>query len=115
MSQRTEIHQIDVDTASQILSIVWGDGEQSYFPLDAFRRVCPCVFCRGGHEHMNQRMDVNEMLVNAKKEWRIKSIKPVGNYAIQITWNDNHNSGLYRFDAIRLLWDEYTDLKKSAN
>ena len=36
MSISFEISEIDVDTASQTLSIVWNDGETSFFP---FRRV----------------------------------------------------------------------------
>lgn len=108
---RYAVSEIDVDSASQVLSMVWGDGETSFFPLEGLRKVCPCVFCRGGHEHMGKRMDPAELMKTPERDWKIKSIKPTGNYAVQINWGDGHNSGLYRFDALRDLWDEYLALK----
>ncbi|MCC5925757.1 MAG: DUF971 domain-containing protein [Bacteroidetes bacterium] len=108
--QQTTVTEIDVDTASQVLSIVWGDGETSHYPLEGLRKVCPCVFCRGGHEHMGKRMDPGVLKNKPERDWRISSIKPSGNYAIQINWGDGHNSGLYRFDALRDLWDEFKKL-----
>lgn len=108
--ERYQIIEIDVDTASQKLSIIWGDNERSYFPMEGLRKVCPCVFCRGGHEHMGKKMEPSELKKKPEKDWRISSIKPTGNYAIQINWSDGHNSGLYRYDALRDLWDEFQSL-----
>ncbi|KPP99604.1 MAG: hypothetical protein HLUCCA01_06160 [Bacteroidetes bacterium HLUCCA01] len=113
MSISFEISEIDVDTASQTLSIVWNDGETSFFPFDGLRKVCPCVFCRGGHEYMGKKMDPAELAKPAQREWRIRSVKPMGNYAIQIVWNDGHDSGLYRFEALRQLWEEFKLLEKT--
>lgn len=110
MSTSTTIQKISVDHEQQMLSILWGDDENSEYQLDGLRRVCPCVFCRGGHENMGKKMDAQELIRKGKRTWKITSIKPVGNYALQFTWSDGHNSGLYQFIALRQLWDDYLNL-----
>ena len=110
MSNSSSIQKIFVDHDQQILSILWKDDETAEYQLDGLRRVCPCVFCRGGHENMGKKMDAQELIRKGKRTWKITSIKPVGNYALQFTWSDGHNSGLYQFGALRQLWDEYLNL-----
>jgi DUF971 family protein len=31
----------------------------------------------------------------------VASVRPVGRYAIQITWEDGHNTGIYTYDRLR--------------
>ncbi len=35
--------------------------------------------------------------------FRAMKIDPVGNYAIQISWSDGHNSGIYSFRLLKEL------------
>lgn len=115
MNNRTSITEITADTGAQLLQIVWGDGEEANYPLDGLRRICPCVYCRGGHEAMGQKMRADEMALPSRKNWTIRQIRPVGNYALQITWEDGHNTGLYRFDALRDVWEDYKLLPKQSD
>jgi len=110
MSKNTQIQSISVDHERQYVTITWGDNVVSDFNMDALRRVCPCVFCRGGHEFMGKKMDPQELLRSPKRTMKITQIKPVGTYALQFFWGDGHNSGLYQFTALRQLWEEYTNL-----
>ncbi len=32
---------------------------------------------------------------------KIAGVEPVGSYALQIKWNDGHQSGIYSFDHLR--------------
>jgi len=32
---------------------------------------------------------------------RPRSITPVGNYAVQITWSDGHSAGIYTWELLR--------------
>jgi DUF971 family protein len=41
-----------------------------------------------------------EVLQTGKKEVNINRIDPVGNYAIQLTFSDGHNTGLYSWDLL---------------
>jgi DUF971 family protein len=41
-----------------------------------------------------------EVLQIGKKLVSIRSIEPVGNYAIQLNFSDGHNTGLYSWDLL---------------
>ncbi|MFZ4776576.1 MAG: gamma-butyrobetaine hydroxylase-like domain-containing protein [Terrimicrobiaceae bacterium] len=47
--QPTAIQKIGTE-----LAISWSDGLESYFPLEALRRKCPCAACEG--ERMSPAM-----------------------------------------------------------
>jgi len=46
-------------------------------------------------------------LVAGKKHVDIESIEAIGNYAIRITFNDGHDTGLYAWDYLRELFDQF--------
>ena len=61
-------------------------------------------------------------LVAGKKHVAISSIEAVGNYAIRLTFDDGHDTGLYAWDYLRELndqfdayWGEYMKELKMAN
>ena len=39
-------------------------------------------------------------IITGKKDVEIMSIEPVGNYAVQITFDDMHNSGIYSWSTL---------------
>ena len=90
------------------LFIDWSDGEQSAYPFDLLRNACPCAQCRGGHENMRPEPDANMFIIplmsaNASK---LKGIEPVGNYAINLVWEDGHKYGIYNWHYLRALHEE---------
>ena len=42
-----------------------------------------------------------------KVDLQIKKIKLVGNYAIPFFWEDGHSAGLYTFEFLKTLHEEY--------
>jgi DUF971 family protein len=110
MSLKSKITNISIDNEAQIVSITWGDNTISKFNNYGLRKVCPCVFCRGGHEFMGKKLDVQELLKKPAINRNVTNLKVVGNYALQFTWNDGHNTGLYQIESLRELWEEYVDL-----
>ena len=61
-------------------------------------------------------------LVTGKKQVAIESIETVGNYAVRITFDDGHDTGLYTWDYLRELaanestwWADYERELKAAN
>jgi DUF971 family protein len=57
-----------------------------------------------------------EILQLNKQNVKIKDIKPVGNYAITLYFDDNHNSGIYSWSYLyelannqKKLWQEYLE------
>lgn len=83
------------------LRIVWQDGHESTYPLDALREACPCAVCRGGHEFMGPQFDPDLIELKPARSYDVRDIQAVGTYAIQITWSDGHSAGIYSWDYLR--------------
>tara|TARA_R110000868_G_scaffold304437_21_gene565414 strand:+ start:46071 stop:46397 length:327 start_codon:yes stop_codon:yes gene_type:complete len=93
---------IEVSNEEQVLEISWEDGRVSKYPLFGLRKNCPCVSCRGGHDKMNT-FEPEAFFIENPPLMNISDIKTIGNHAIQITWIDGHNSGMYRWETLREL------------
>lgn len=77
------------------LYIVWKDGFPSKYNLLKLRKLCPCVTCIGGHGG-----NIGEATSHIK-EISLVSWKKVGRYALNFTWSDNHDTGIYTYDSLR--------------
>ena len=51
-----------------------------------------------------------EVTVAGKRQVRILTLQPVGNYAVRIGFDDGHNSGLYTWDYLMRLGREHGTL-----
>ena len=87
------------------LTILWDDGHVSVYPFFLLRNACPCAECRGGHENMSAEPD--PLLFGQTGEdsaaTRLKNIVAVGNYGINIEWEDGHHYGIYNWGYLRRL------------
>jgi DUF971 family protein len=85
------------------LALVWSDGVENYFPLEMLRRHCPCAACGGEPDVMGniQRHHVSY----GPQSFELRNFRFIGGYALQPTWNDGHDSGLYSFRYLRALHD----------
>ena len=93
--------KIIVSSSLKELHIRWADGHNSRYPFHGLRSACPCVFCQGGHENMGQPVDPRIFIKTSTRDVSIINIKQIGNYAIQIVWNDGHQTGIYRYEMLR--------------
>ena len=89
----------NIAVAGRELALAWGDGEESYLPFDDLRRGCPCSMCRSQREAPQDPLRV--VKAPARGEVTIKTLVPVGAYAVQIVWSDGHDAGIYSFEALR--------------
>jgi DUF971 family protein len=90
------------------LHVEWSDGRPAAYPFDLLRNACPCAQCRGGHENMKPEPDPNMFIIplmNASAS-KLKALDAVGNYAINIEWEDGHKYGIYDWHYLRALRDE---------
>ena len=76
----------------------WSDGNRTALPLRWLRGQCPCAQCVDEWTG-ERRVGEGEVPFNVEPV-RVKS---VGRYAIQIAWNDKHDSGLFSFEYLREL------------
>ena len=95
MAMRIRPTNVVADRAQRILTITWSDGRDCRYSFAGLRAVCPCVLCQGGHENMGRPAD-KLLLQRAQDDaLNLEGITPVGTYAVQLRWNDGHDSGIY--------------------
>jgi len=96
--------KITLDKTQGHLEITWNDGLVRQYPLGHLREACPCVECRGGHQYMGLEHAPDDILqLTPVRSYEVNSISPVGNYAIQPTWDDGHATGIYTWEYLRLI------------
>ena len=87
------------------LAVLWEDGHRDHLDVRDLRLACRCALCI---EEMSGRNLLDPKTVRADISPRV--ISSIGNYAIGIDWNDDHNSGLYSFDHLRALGERSATL-----
>jgi len=78
--------------AGHSLAMAWGDGHESYIPMETLRRHCPCTFCKDRSSEPA-----------GDDGTTIARLVPVGAYAVQIVWSDGHDSGIHTYESLRRL------------
>lgn len=95
---------ITLNKSEKTLEIVWDDGLRSRYPLSQLREACPCVECRGGHANMGMANAPEDLLqLRPRRSYTITGLNPVGNYALQPSWDDGHETGIYTWEYLRLI------------
>jgi len=95
---RTEPEHIAI-SKSKGIKIDWKDGHHSDYDLPYLRDHCPCATCTGAHG--SEPAKAQPAFQMYKPVLKIAGVEPVGSYALQIKWNDGHQSGIYSFDHLR--------------
>lgn len=96
--------KITLNKTEGYLEIAWADDAVCRYPLSHLREACPCVECRGGHANMGRAGDpANLLQLLPKRSYHMSELLPVGNYAVQPTWDDGHSTGIYTWDYLRRL------------
>lgn len=84
--------------ADQVLELGWDDHPARRVPYRTIRGQCPCASCRD--EWTGERLIDASTL---RDDLRLEGMEAVGNYAVRLSWNDGHSSGLYTWDLLREL------------
>jgi len=94
------------------LEIMWEDDTKSLIGLKYLRDECPCATCKGETVlFKTYRPPANKMIT--PEMYIIKNIETVGEYAIQVTWKDGHNTGIFTYEYLRELdKDQESDKKQ---
>jgi DUF971 family protein len=90
---------IDLQQIGTELAIKWDDQTESFVPLEALRRACPCAGCKGETDVMGNLYVGPQKSLRAES-FQLKGIAHVGGYAIQPQWADGHSTGLYSFEML---------------
>lgn len=98
---------LTVHQKSRVLDIAFDDGSSFSIPFELLRVYSPSAEVRGHGQGQ-------EVLQLGKRDVGITALEPVGNYAVQPTFSDGHNTGLFTWEYLRklgsgqeALWADY--------
>jgi DUF971 family protein len=99
--------KISVSKEKDSLIIVWDDEKVSEINKYLLRKSCPCAICEVEREENHH--DYNLFRGNMTE---LVDIRIVGQHAIQLTWKDGHNTGMYEFQQLIDLAEKGYSLKR---
>jgi len=99
--------EIKLHQKSRLLEIAYADGSTFSLPCEFLRVYSPSAEVRGHGPGQ-------EVLQVGKQDVEITRVEPVGSYAIQLTFSDGHDTGIYSWDLLydygrrqREMWEHY--------
>ena len=101
--------EIKLHQQSHMLEITYDDGVCYQLPFELLRVYSPSADVSGHGPGQ-------EVLQTGKKDVGISALVPVGSYAVQIDFDDGHDTGLYTWEYLfklgknhAALWQDYLD------
>src|SRR6516165_3171102 len=95
------LNPLNIQLVGQELAVQWSDGTESYFKLERLRRACPCAACGGEPDVLGNIL--RPEVTYTPESFQLAGFGIVGGYALQPTWVDGHDSGLYSFQYLKRL------------
>jgi DUF971 family protein len=89
-----------IQKIGQELAIAWSDGRESYLPLEALRRACPCATC--GEPDVTGQV-IRPEVKYTPESFELTGWEIVGGYGVQPRWADGHKTGIYTYAYLRAL------------
>ena len=90
-------------TEQRSLEIVWSDGKKMDYPFGVLRKACPCATCREKKRAESAKPKGLLQVLSAAETvpLAVTHMRPIGNYAYNITFSDDHSSGLFTMELLR--------------
>ena len=85
--------EIKLHQASRVLEIAFNDGLTFRLPYEYLRVYSPSAEVRGHGAGQ-------EVLQTGKQAVEIRTMEPVGSYAVQPQFSDGHSTGIYSWDYL---------------
>ena len=105
---------ITVHGQSRVLEVSFSDGARFRIPFELMRIYSPSAEVQGHGPGQ-------EVLQTGKRDVELRSLEPVGNYAVQPAFSDGHNTGIFSWDYLYFLgsqqdklWDQYRSRLRAA-
>jgi len=95
--------EITYHSKAHLMEIAFNTGERFELPAEYLRVYSPSAEVQG---HGTGQ----EILQIGKQDEAISKIEQVGNYAVQLFFDDNHDTGIYSWDTLYRLGQEYGSL-----
>ena len=108
------VTRINYARSRRVLELEFADGTSGELSAEFLRVHSPSAEVRGHGPGQ-------ETLQTGKRDVQVSAINPVGHYAIQLVFDDGHDSGLFSWDYLRELcskqeelWQSYLDQLAAA-
>ena len=85
--------QITLHQKSRVLEVAFADGRTFRLPYELLRVYSPSAEVKGHGPGQ-------EVLQTGKRDVEIRSLEPVGSYAVQPVFSDGHSTGIYSWDYL---------------
>lgn len=99
--------EIRLKSGRQVLAVSWDDGSESALEAEYLRVQSPSAEVKG-HTAADRKT------VGGKRMVRVSGVEPVGNYAVRLSFDDGHSTGIYTYRYLKTLdgereriWPEY--------
>lgn len=99
--------EITVHSQSRVLEVAFSDGATFRIPFELMRIYSPSAEVQGHGPGQ-------EVLQTGKREVELVGLEPIGNYAVQPSFSDGHDTGIFSWDYLYFLgsgqdrlWSEY--------
>jgi len=106
--------EIKLRSRSRLLCVAFDDGAGFELPFEYLRVHSPSAEVKGHGPGQ-------EVLVLGKENVAIRSVEPVGQYAVKLVFDDGHDTGLYSWRYLYELgrdrqrnWARYLERKQQA-
>ncbi|HVI53157.1 MAG TPA: DUF971 domain-containing protein [Candidatus Sulfotelmatobacter sp.] len=106
--------EIRYDKTAKVLHVTFDDGESFALPAELLRVESPSAEVQGHSPAQKQ-------LVAGRRHVGIIGIEQIGHYAVKLTFDDLHDTGLYTWETLRrmgeekdALWRAYLDALSAA-
>jgi DUF971 family protein len=88
---------------SRVLEVSFSDGASFRIPFELMRIYSPSAEVQGHGPGQ-------EVLQTGKREVEVQQLQPVGNYAVQPTFSDGHDTGIFSWDFLYFLGAQQAQL-----
>ncbi|MGX1305573.1 DUF971 family protein [Amorphus suaedae] len=88
--------EIRVKSGRQVLAISWDDGTESELEAEYLRVESPSAEVKGHGE-------ADRKTVGGKRNVKLSGAEPVGNYAVRLTFDDGHSTGIFTYRYLKTL------------
>ena len=88
---------------SRVLEVVFSDGAEFRIPFELMRIYSPSAEVQGHGPGQ-------EVLQTGKRNVDLAALEPVGNYAVQPTFSDGHDTGIFSWDFLYFLGSQQAQL-----
>ena len=102
-SQTPQPTSITVHQQSRVLEVGFANGTHFRIPFELMRVYSPSAEVQGHGPGQ-------EVLQTGKREVGLTALEPIGNYAVQPTFSDGHDTGIFSWDYLYFLGSQQQDL-----